>query len=672
MSEFISENKPVKINIGNITSNIVGYLPETIHNQLAFGLSYRPAGVEFSPKVKNEQWDGYIHLYNRNKGQSFYTGLLSFVTEIFQKNQIAYRIIDTRIVPERNLPFLEFSPPAKYQERDYQQSTISKALSKTRGLLKIATGGGKTMIAAEMVGRIQTAPFMFYVLTTDLLDQAHDTLSSTLNEPIGRIGGGECDIRNINVCTIQTAIRAINYGNKSFKLSDYQFDDEDKGNWEEQEISQDKTENIRKLLANTKGLIVDECITGDSIITTEFGEMTIEKAMSSPCQMVLSADNNSICFKKILNKWVKNEKETIKIETKNGLSITCTKDHLVFTNKGWKYAGNIHEFDYLFIFKYPAENPAEKTEKLKIKWQQVKSITDAGIKKVYDIEVEDTHCFFANNILVHNCHHAAAKSIRDVMDASPNAYWRYGCTATPYREDNADIVLQAMFGKKIVDISASFLIEKGFLLPPYIFFERINHDINFHSWQSIYSNCVVKNQEFNTHVAETAKHLMSKGLSTIILVQHYQQGEFLKSLIPNTNFVTGKMSKDKRKSTINDLRQRKDLCMIATTLADEGLDVPCLDAALLAGGGASATRIFQRIGRTLRPNFGSPIKKDKAIVVCYDHNVKYLSDHAKAARSIIKQEPLFNIVKSKGVGFINHEIDHLLGNSSSNLSGTLF
>ena len=60
--------------------------------------------------------------------------------------------------------------------------------------------------------------------------------------------------------------------------------------------------------------------------------------------------------------------------------------------------------------------------------------------------------------------------------------------------------------------------------------------------------------------------------------------------------------------------------MIATTLADEGLDIPTLDVALLAGGGASASRVNQRIGRTLRPDKGSDNPRTKAITIYYDHN----------------------------------------------------
>ena len=86
--------------------------------------------------------------------------------------------------------------------------------------------GGKTMTVTRMIGEIKSYPFMFYVLTKDLMIQAHSVLSSCLNEKIGMIGDGKCDIAKINVCTIQTAVRALHPDDK-LKISDYQFDEED-------------------------------------------------------------------------------------------------------------------------------------------------------------------------------------------------------------------------------------------------------------------------------------------------------------------------------------------------------------------------------------------------------------------------------------------------------------
>lgn len=505
----------VKIVVNNIHSKIVGFLSPEVHVDLDRALSYRLKNARHIPLVKSGKWDGVFHLYQKNKGQSFYTGLMAFVREVLNKHKVEFQIQDLRVKPTQNLPHLTFNPPEDwgYEERDYQTFSIDRSIKFTRGVLNITTGGGKTVCVTRIISEIKTAPFIFYVLTKDLMEQAYRTMTACLNEPIGRIGDGLCDIKNINVCTIQTAIMALK-GKDKIKISDYKFDEEDV--WDEKKIdSQEKLDQIKKLIAQAKGVYVDEC------------------------------------------------------------------------------------------------------------------------------------------------HHAAAKTVKEVLEASSNAYWRFGGSATPYRESGDEIMIQAMFGAKIVDISASYLIKKGVLVKPYIFMVPVDSKTNYHSYPKIYKECIVENKELNDSIAETANHLAKRRLSCLVLVQQYPQGDYLKDKINDVEFVTGKLTTKNRTRFIDDLREGKATTMIATSLADEGLDVPTLDSALLAGGGASSTRVNQRIGRTLRKDREG--RKNKSIVVIYCHNAKHLEKHAKKVRRILRREPEFQIIESKGLQYICEEIDELLG-----------
>ena len=508
----------VKILIGNIYSKIIGYLSDDVHEKLDKVLSYRLKDARYMKIVKERKWDGIYHLYKRNQGQAFYTGLLSLAAEVLKTSNVEFITEDGRTKPEQNLPNLKFTPLPNYEERPYQQFTIDRLLKATRGIAKIGTGGGKTLIASKLISELKVAPLMFYVLTKDLMDQAHEVLSSTLNEPIGIIGGGEFNPKKINVCTIQTAINALNMNNKKFNISDYKFDDDDY-EWEESQIlSIDKKQYLKEIIGATRGLFVDES------------------------------------------------------------------------------------------------------------------------------------------------HHAGAKTIRDVLSASSQAYYRYGLTATPWREDGAEIMLQAMFGKKIVDISSSYLIEKGYLIKPYVFFDPIKDNCKFHQYRTIYKDCVVTNNQFNTRIAKIAEYLRGKGLSVLILVQQIPQGEYIKSLLPNVSFVTSKMTRKNRQEALNEIRTGVRNTVIATSLFDEGIDCPCLDVVLMAGGGASSTRVYQRIGRSLRKHGEN---KDKALVDYFEHDAKHLKDHAKKAKRIIKAEPRFEVVNSAGGDFIYTEIDEIFGFNSN-------
>lgn len=509
----------LKIVVGNIYAKIVGILPPPVQEELNKVLSYRIPDARFIPSVKEGRWDGVVRLYYVDRGQAFFTGLMSLVRDILNKHKQPFEILDRRIRPPINMPELTFNPPSFYESRDYQDFTIDRALKFTRGVLCMATGSGKTLVATRIIARLQTYPTIFYTLTKDLMEQSYDVLSSTLNVPIGRIGDGEVDIKKISVCTIQTAICALNYKNPKFKISDYKFDDEDK--WDEKDIeSEEKASKIKKLIALSKVVVVDEC------------------------------------------------------------------------------------------------------------------------------------------------HHASAKSVRDVLVASNEAYWRFGCSATPVREDNTGILIQGMFGAKIVDINASYLIRRGDLVKPYVFIDKVDDSVKLHSYPKIYEHCIVKNENFNGHVANTVNHLVKRGLSVLVLVQQYKHGNYLKTLIPNSEFITGKVSSEKRLQYINDLRSGK-ITLISTSLLDEGADIKGLDAVVIAAGGKSQIRVNQRIGRSLRRDKTSTRKKDKSIVIIYEHTAKYLEKHAKRIRTILSKESEFIVIDSRGPSFILSEIDNVLGIQST-------
>jgi len=94
---------------------------------------------------------------------------------------------------------------------------------------------------------------------------------------------------------------------------------------------------------------------------------------------------------------IKGEKKCIQLEFSDGSILICTNDHRILTLKGWITANKITP-----IMKIFAVNNNEKITKL-IFVNLVKK-KYVGLKNVYDITVEHTHNFIANNIVVHNCH----------------------------------------------------------------------------------------------------------------------------------------------------------------------------------------------------------------------------------------------------------------------------
>ena len=74
----------------------------------------------------------------------------------------------------------------------------------------------------------------------------------------------------------------------------------------------------------------------------------------------------------------------------------------------------------------------------------------------------------------------------------------------------------------------------------------------------------------------------------------------------------GAVQKPERRRILDDFRAGRLHVVVASTLADEGLDVPRLDRIVLAFPGRKRGRTAQRIGRLMRPH------PDKSSAVLFD------------------------------------------------------
>lgn len=253
----------------------------------------------------------------------------------------------------------------------------------------------------------------------------------------------------------------------------------------------------------------------------------------------------------------------------------------------------------------------------------------------------------AQFVYADECHHVSAKTIQTVLNNSLKARFRIGGSASPWRDDGMDLLIEAAFGRRFCDISASYLIKQGFLIRPHITFNHFKQQFGMAAnFNAHYTKYIVENQVRNKWIAERALFHMERGRPTIILVKWVTHAEALEKLIPGSEILTASGSSalipKKRKLVLNRLRDRSLMCVIGTTLLDEGVDVPAATAGIFAGGGKSSTRELQRIGRFIRKDPNDPEKDTAYIEDFYDHT-KWLLNHAKERRRILSTEPEFEI-----------------------------
>lgn len=242
-------------------------------------------------------------------------------------------------------------------------------------------------------------------------------------------------------------------------------------------------------------------------------------------------------------------------------------------------------------------------------------------------------------------HRIACDMAMGVSEAITNAYYRIGLSASPWRDDGADLMIEASIGHVIYKVSASDLIDQGYLVPPIIKMEKIKPVQLYGTYDQLYKANIVENEARNNRIVEHVEYLMEQNIPTLILVKHIKHGEILKRLIREkfgpVEFLSGRDYTEKRNQTIEEMRIGQRHLLIASTIADEGLDIKRLGAVILAGSGKSSTRALQRVGRAIRPFEG----KDHAIIIDFIDECQYLREHAQKRKEIYKQEEKFIILE---------------------------
>lgn len=215
-----------------------------------------------------------------------------------------------------------------------------------------------------------------------------------------------------------------------------------------------------------------------------------------------------------------------------------------------------------------------------------------------------------------------AYSVRFLFE---RANYAFGYSASPWRDDGSDLMIEAAFGKRVVDITASELIKQGYLVKPYITIKNAPATWSGDTYEQVYKSAIVKNTLRNMQVVQDAIEQYNLGRNTLILVTQIKHGELLEKMLGQSGipavFISGKSGMKKRRQTIQDMRDGKVQLVIASTIADVGLDVPRLQSIVEAGAGKSSVTALQRLGRIMRPFNG----KDKCYFITYKDNAPYLN-----------------------------------------------
>ena len=245
---------------------------------------------------------------------------------------------------------------------------------------------------------------------------------------------------------------------------------------------------------------------------------------------------------------------------------------------------------------------------------------------VYDLTVEADHTFCANGLFTSNCHRAPAHTYYQVINHFP-ARFRFGLTATPDREDGLTPLMYYIFGDPVYEIERKTLVKQGYLTPVSV--QPIHTEFEYPYYgpadMAAMLDELVKDVDRNAHIVAEVFGAVEAGHTCLVLTGRVEHAEYLhqkiKSLGIPSNVLLGKVKKADREKVRKNVLNGKIKAIIATTVADEGLDIPNLSAVFFTFPGKAQARILQRAGRIMRPSPGKP----EAIIYDFvDLNIKPL------------------------------------------------
>ena len=243
--------------------------------------------------------------------------------------------------------------------------------------------------------------------------------------------------------------------------------------------------------------------------------------------------------------------------------------------------------------------------------------------KLKSIEKQDVKRFLESVgcVMTDEAHHVPAEQWRAIVTFI-SARFRWGLTATPERSDGLGFMLNIFIGPLLFKVSTKYLINKKYLQSPLIVpvstkYEPQKTDYGFvrgerntlNYTKAVSSLC--KSKRRNKIICDLAINAKKLNRQVLILVSRKSNANLLQANLERRFTVSAVMTGDTKVSNrqliLNSFRKGKLKILIATQLADEGLDVPNIDCIVAASPAKHHARVLQRVGRALRLGSRQPV-----------------------------------------------------------------
>ena len=302
-------------------------------------------------------------------------------------------------------------------------------------------------------------------------------------------------------------------------------------------------------------------------------------------------------------------------------------------------------------------------------------------KHVYDLEIEDNHNYFADGILVSNCHGTRADTWTSIANYA-NPQYCHGFSATPINVDTLDNIgdatIYGIYGGIIYTVSDKYLVEVGLNAECVVSFKKTPGRGNFYpaNFKKLYNKDIIHNTVRNNSIIADARLAVKYGFRTVISVQEHEHAKLLMTQLKDLRVICkfgGNQSLQFDDTgaiidvpiSLTTLKQKfangdYDI-LIGSPAMGQGIDIPSIGFMIIAGGYKARTLVVQRRGRGSRRKTVGPNRFylrdywDMAHVFLKSHSMQRKALYEEAESTIIEDEFAFwNMVYHHGQELLNN------------------
>lgn len=500
-------------------------------------LAVRQPGFFFSPSFKNGHWDGKIRFLDK-RNNTFPTGLLQKVLEVTEG--------DVEIVDNRKPLSVKVSSEIDLYEpeaeggiitlRDYQYEAVVNAVKQKRGIVNVATNGGKTEIASGIIKQLLPSlkkgqRILFVTHSKEIASQSAKRIEKRLGIDVGIIGDGEWTEKQVTVVMIPTiskhikkpTAKGVKYTKvmKSIKLILNLLDG-----------AITKSGNNREILINAVQVLEEQ------------DEKTYDsKAIEILSEIISTEKTNEGCyraFKNLKKSLTEFEEKALRKKTeKHEKTIQLLESAICFIGDEFHRGSGDSWYETLMlctnaVYRIGLTGTIDKKDEIKV--MKLLGVTGDILTKI------------SNEFLI-----------------------KQGFSAKPII--NLDVIKEPQLSNNLDYQEAydSGIVEN----------EHRNRRIaeKVKEMYELGKGCLV--------IVSRKKH----GENIIKLLEDFDV---------EYEYVHGSRSTEDRQEALENVKAGKLKVLVATNILDEGVDISNIDAVFMAAGGKSFRQVLQRVGRALR------------------------------------------------------------------------